>query len=117
MKRHTGSALLVMLTWVSLGLCPALADELKTTVKGSNVDDVTRDVAQWHDSKHADCKFVKVIGAEIVKREKDSVTEHWTIEACDKKHFTYSVYMMLGGPSLMDMVSDVESSDAAPSKR
>ena len=116
MKRQTIIVLVTVFACFSSGFSDALAADLHTSARGRNVDDLTRDVAQWHDSKHPDCKFAKVVGAEIVKQESDSITEHWTIQACEGKQFTYRVYILRGSGAMTDMVSDVETHGAASGK-
>ena len=85
------------------------ASDLHTSVSGNNIADVTRDVAEWHDAKHSECKFARVISAEVVKREDKSATEHWTIQACNEQQFTYQVYVIFGDGAITDMVSDVKN--------
>ena len=72
-----------------------------------------RDVVEWHAMKHPDCPFQNVSGAKIVKREKDSVTEHWTIQACAGKQFTYRVFIIPQEGGITDAVGDVEAPEDA----
>lgn len=89
---------------------------LHTTVSGRNVADISRDVQGWHDEQHADCKFVKVVAAEVITQEPTSIVEHWTIEACKNQQFTYRVFIIPGTGALTDMVSNVDGSPATPAK-
>jgi hypothetical protein len=89
---------------------------LHTTVAGRNVADITRDVQGWHDMQHADCKFVRVLGAEVILQDERSVTEHWTIEACKQQAFTYKVFIVRNPDALSDAVSNVDGSPLQPSK-
>ena len=88
----------------------AQAQEFReTAVPNVQIGAVVRDVAQWHDLKHPDCRFVKAIGSEAVKKDADGTVEHWTIEACSGKQFTYEVAAFPspdGG--ITDMVGDIE---------
>lgn len=84
-------------------------DAFDTTVPVLHVADVTRDIVEWHAMRHPDCKFEKVVGAQIIKREKDGVTEHWTIQACDGKKFIYSVGVLPAEGGVTDFVGDVET--------
>jgi hypothetical protein len=92
------------------------ADSLHTSVSGRNVADITRDVQGWHDMQHANCKFARVLGAEIVSQDEKSITEHWTIEACKQQAFTYKVYIIRSSQALRDMVSNVDGSAVEPTK-
>jgi len=89
-------------------------DGMETSVSVRQTGNITRDIVQWHDMKHPDCPFHKVSGAQIVKRENDSVTEHWTIQACAGKQFTYRVWILPGEGGITDVVGDIEASEDAP---
>ena len=69
-----------------------------------------RDVAGWHNAQPPDCPFVRPVVAEIIRDEGDAVVEHWTIEACQSRNFTYRVYL-LPGAGLTVMVSDVRADE------
>lgn len=88
-------------------------DGMDTSVSVRQTGNVTRDVVEWHAMKHPDCPFQNVSGAKIVKREKDSVTEHWTIQACAGKQFTYRVFIIPQEGGITDAVGDVEAPEDA----
>ena len=83
---------------------------LGTSVCGAQAANVARDVSGWHNAQHPTCPYVGPLSAEIVRDEGDAVVEHWTIEACDGKRFTYRAYLIPGG-GLTVMVSDVRADD------
>ena len=91
-------------------------DDMETSVPVHQIGNVTRDIVEWHAMKHPDCPFQNVSGAKIVKREKDSVTEHWTIQACAGRQFTYRVFILPHEGGLTDAVGDVEVAEDAPGK-
>lgn len=101
------------LTLIALAGCaatppqPAAAPSLSTTVRGRNVGDISRDVQQWHDAKHQDCKSTRVVGAQIVSQEGNRAVEHWTVEACAAKRFTYEVLIERGATGISDAVADL----------
>jgi len=86
---------------------PPAATTLGTTVRGRNIDDITRDVQEWHDVKHQDCKFMRVVGAQVISQEGNRAVEHWTVEACAAKRFTYEVMIERGAHGISDAVADV----------
>lgn len=94
----------------------AAPEALHTTVSGHNVEDITRDVQGWHDMQHADCQFVRVLGAEVVSQDTKSVTEHWTIEACKRQTFTYKVFIIPGTGAITDAVSNLDGSPIGSGK-
>ena len=83
---------------------------LGTSACGGQAANVARDVARWHNAHQLSCPYVRPLAAEIVRDEGDAVVEHWTIEACDGKRFTYRAYLLPGG-GLTVMVSDVRADD------
>ena len=83
---------------------------LGTSACGAQAANVARDVAGWHNAHQPKCPFVRPLSAEIVRDEGNAVVEHWTIEACDAKQFTYRAYL-LPGAGLTVMVSDVRPDD------
>jgi len=85
---------------------------IHTSVSGRNVNDIARDVQEWHDVQNPKCTYKKVVAAEVVKRESGSVIEHWTIEACNHKLFTYEVSIIPGRGGITDAVSNVDESPA-----
>jgi hypothetical protein len=93
---------------------PSQKVALNTTVSSRNINDISRDVQQWHDIKNPSCKYVRVIGAEIIKNEQKNTVEHWTIEGCQKKQFTYRVLILSYQGGISDMVSNVEETSVAP---
>ncbi|GHD75816.1 hypothetical protein GCM10007164_28240 [Luteimonas padinae] len=86
---------------------------LGTSACGDQAANVARDVAGWHNAQHPTCPYVRPISAEILRRERGSVVEHWKIEACDAKEFTYRAYLMPSAGALTVMVSDVRPDDRA----
>ena len=86
---------------------PPAAEGLVTTVHGRNVEDISRDVREWHDLAHADCKFIRVVGAQIISQQGNQATEHWTVEACGAKRFTYEVMIERGAHGISDAVGNV----------
>jgi hypothetical protein len=52
--------------------------------------------------------------ATIIRDEGDAVVEHWTIQACESREFTYRAYLLPSAGSLSVMVSDVSPDDGAP---
>ena len=105
--KYIAAISVAFLVTASAGFQPAkAANALGTAATGSQITDITRDVQGWHDAKHPDCLFGRVLGASLVKRDGDSVTENWTVEACNKKQFTYSVYIIFQGGGIVDMVSN-----------
>jgi len=84
---------------------------LDTVVSGRHVQDVSRDVQQWHDMQYPKCAYEKVLGTKIVKSESNSSTEHWTIGACEGKSFTYKVLIMqFSNGGIGDSVFNVDDS-------
>ena len=77
-----------------------------TSACGGQAANVARDVARWHNTYHQACPFVRPVSVEIVRDEGDAVVEHWTIEACQGKQFTYRAYLLPSAGSLTVMVSD-----------
>jgi hypothetical protein len=91
-------------------------DGMDTSVSVHQTGNIIRDIVQGHAMKHPDCPFQKVSGAKIVKRDKDSVTEHWTIQACDGKQFTYRVFIIPHEGGITDSVGEVEAAEEASGK-
>jgi hypothetical protein len=79
---------------------------LGTSARASQVANVARDVAGWHNSQQPDCPYVRPVSVEIIRDEGDAVVEHWTVEACESRQFTYRAYL-LPGNGLTVMVSNV----------
>jgi len=101
---------------VTLGVGFASAATIATSVSGNGIQLISRDVQEWHDGQRSDCRYKKVIGVEIVKRDETFVTEHWTIQACHKKQFTYEVLIMVSEHGLSDVVSNIDHSPVDPPK-
>jgi len=90
----------------------AQAQEFReTSVPNEQISAVVRDVAEWHNMQHSDCKFVKALGSETVEKDSDGTVEHWSIQACAGKAFTYkvSVFPHSGG-GVTDSVSNLDGS-------
>lgn len=91
---------------------------LNTSVTGRHISDISRDVQQWHDMQNPSCLFNRVINAQVVKDEKESTVEHWTIEACKGESFTYRVLIMpYPNGGIGDMVSNLDGGPVAPQPR
>ena len=86
---------------------------LGTSACGAQAANVARDIAGWHNAHQSSCPYVRPISAEIIRDEGDAVVEHWTIEACEGKSFTYRAYLLPMGGGLTVMVSDVRPDDRA----
>jgi len=83
----------------------------ETSVPNAQISAVVRDVAEWHNMQHPDCQFVKPLGSETVEKDADGTVEHWSIEACAGKAFTYKVAVFpQAGGAVTDMVSNVDGS-------
>ena len=101
---------LVLLT--ILAITPAYAQDYReTAVPNAQIRAVLRDVTQWHDMQHPDCVYSKSLGSVTVEKSDKGTVEHWSIEACSGKKFTYrvSVFPSPNG-GVTDMVSNVDGS-------
>src|SRR5690606_10106820 len=85
---------------------------LGTTARASQVANVARDVAGWHNAQQPNCPYVRPLSVKVIRDEGDAVVEHWTVEACEGKQFTYRAYL-LPGNGLTVMVSNVLPEDRA----
>lgn len=73
------------------GVLPVHAQEYRdTTVPNAQIPNVLRDVAQWHDFQHPDCKYKQPVGSVRAEGEGGD-EEHWTIVGCEGRQFTYRV--------------------------
>ena len=90
----------------------AQAQEFReTSVPKAQISAVVRDVAEWHNMQHSDCQYVKPLGSKTVERDGDSTIEHWSIEACSGKAFTYKVRVVPHpGGGVTDSVSNLDGS-------
>lgn len=100
--RHLGVVMLVAVShriWLlGMGLMLAAgtvfhaqAQECRdTAVPNAQIPNVLRDVAQWHDVQHPDCKYKQPVGSVRAEGEEGD-EEHWTIVGCDGRQFTYRV--------------------------
>ncbi len=80
-----------------------------TAVPNSQISAVVRDVAQWHDMQYPDCRFVKAVGSNLVKKTSEQSVEHWTIAACSGRDFTYEVTVLdVKGGGVTNMVSNLD---------
>lgn len=61
-----------------------------TAVPNAQIPNVLRDVAQWHDFQHPDCKYKQSVGSVRAEGEEGD-EERWTIVGCDGRQFTYRV--------------------------
>ena len=82
---------------------------LGSSACGQSIKAIARDVMGWHDVQNPSCKFERVLSAIIIESEPDATTEHWTIEACEAKQFTYSVYILRMGGGFSVMVSNLDA--------
>ena len=83
----------------------------ETSVPNAQISAVVRDVAEWHNMQYANCQFAKPLGSETVEKVEGSTVEHWSIEACDGKAFTYKVRVIPhAGGGVTDSVSNVDGS-------
>jgi len=91
---------------------PAFAQEFRNTaVPNAQIDAVLRDVAQWHDMQHPDCRYQKPVGSVAIESKGDNTVEHWSIEACSGKTFTYRVAVFPSpGGGVSDSVSNIDGS-------
>jgi hypothetical protein len=86
---------------------------LHTSVPDSSIDAITRDVRQWHELQHPNCRFAAVTTAAVVSQTEKTTVEHWTITACQQQEFTYKVLILRNTPgALSDAVSNVDESPA-----
>ncbi|HVK52065.1 MAG TPA: hypothetical protein VM469_10055 [Pseudoxanthomonas sp.] len=63
----------------------------ETAVPNQQIAAVLRDVVQWHDGQHPECKFERSLGSEPGKSSDGEPEEHWSIAACRGQTFTYRV--------------------------
>ena len=84
---------------------------LGTSACGGQASNVARDVAGWHNAHNASCPYVRPVSAKIIRDDGDAVVEHWTIEGCDGKRFTYRAYLLPSRGAMTVMVSDVRPDD------
>lgn len=104
---HAGAVGMMHSRPVKAGVNPS--PSIHTIVAGGNVPDVGRDIQAWHDEQHPECKFVKVVAAELLAQEERSITEKWTIEACDAREFAYEVFLMPDAEVLVDGVMNLDA--------
>ncbi len=84
---------------------------LHTSVPESGIDAITRDVQQWHEFQHPNCKFAAVTAADVVSQTEKTTVEHWTITACQQQEFTYKVLILRNTHGAWsDAVSNVDES-------
>ena len=82
-----------------------------TAVPNAQIGAVLRDVAQWHDMQHPDCTYKKPVGSVAIEAKDGNTVEHWSIEACSGKTFTYRVAVFPSpGGGVTDSVSNVDGS-------
>ena len=82
-----------------------------TSACGSGAAQVERDIAGWHNAQNPSCPFVRSLRAQILKRSDGGIVEHWKIEACQGRQFTYRAYLLSNVGSLTVMVSDPKPED------
>lgn len=81
---------------------------IDTTVPPTQMDNVARDVQQWHNTQYPRCKFDSVVGTKILTQEKDTANEQWTIKACNEKVFSYAVVVVRLSGSILDTVGNAD---------
>ena len=89
----------------------APCSELGSSVCGGRASLVAKDIAGWHNAQNPSCPFVRSLRAQILKRSDGGIVEHWKIEACQGKQFTYRAYLLSNVGSLTVMVSDPKPED------
>ncbi|WP_132982808.1 hypothetical protein [Thermomonas haemolytica] len=91
---------------------PAFGQEFRNTaIPNAQIGAVLRDVAQWHDMQHPDCPYQKPVGSVVIETKGDNTEEHWSIEACSGKSFTYHVAVFpTPNGGVTDSVSNVDGS-------
>ncbi|HEV2701840.1 MAG TPA: hypothetical protein VGV09_09435 [Steroidobacteraceae bacterium] len=88
----------------------AASVSISTSVRGRNVDDIARDVREWHDVAHKDCQATRVVTAQIISQQGQWTVEHWTVEACGAQRFTYRVMIQRTATGIADAVGNVDGS-------
>jgi hypothetical protein len=117
MKHATSMLSIAVLLCATQGYAMAGTPELHTSVSGKFVEEVTADVAQWHNVAQPKCKFEKVVGAEIAKKDEKGSTEHWTIQACEHREFTYRVFVIHNdNGTITDAVGDIDKPALTPAE-
>lgn len=81
-----------------------------TAVPLGQIANVTRDVQQWHDIQYPNCKFVSLLDTKIIKQDKDTANEKWTILGCDNKQFQYRVFITRYLSGISSSVSNLDYS-------
>ena len=105
------------LACLTLNVASADVPDLKSSVSGKFVEDVSRDVAQWHNVAQPKCKFEKLVGADIVQKTEKGTTEHWTIQACEQQQFTYRVFVIHNdNGTITDVVGNVDKPALTPAE-
>lgn len=91
MRRTTGTrwARLLAVT-IGVALCAQAQEYRDTAVPNSQIANVLRDVAQWHDFQYPDCRYTGPVGSVRAEAENGN-EERWTIAGCDGRQFTYRV--------------------------
>ena len=83
----------------------------ETAVPNAQIGAVLRDVSGWHNMQHPDCMYTKPLGSITVEKEGTKTVEHWSIEACSGKTFTYRVAVFPSpNGGVTDMVSNLDGS-------
>lgn len=83
----------------------------ETAVPNAQIPAIVRDVVEWHNMQYPNCQFVKPLGSETIENKVDSSVEHWSIEACDGKAFTYKVTVFPhAGGGVTGAVSNLDGS-------
>jgi hypothetical protein len=83
---------------------------LVTTVPPGQIMNVIEDVRQWHDMEYPNCKYVSMVSAEIVNKEKDFTKEKWTVLGCEGKKFAYAVNVIRMAGGITDSVGNFDGS-------
>lgn len=80
-----------LLTAGLLGVSVHAQEYRETAVPNHQISAVVRDVAQWHDAQHPECKFERSLGSKPGTSSGGKPEEHWSIAACRGQTFTYRV--------------------------
>ena len=80
-------------------------DAMQTSARGRFVDDISRDLVEFHGMKHPECRNAHVVSSRVVSREKDGfIKEIWTMEGCGHAFSYWVTIMPPSGGGNMDMV-------------
>lgn len=96
--------------WAALAaLLAGCAATGPTTVPATQREHVARDVQQWHDVKHPECRFEAVAGTRVLRQDGPDARELWTIAACGGRRFDYVVSVRQLDDAIWDTVADPDA--------